>query len=29
MVTFAERLKEERIKRGLTQTELRKALYLG
>lgn len=29
MVTFAERLKEERIKRGLTQTELAKALYLG
>lgn len=29
MATFADRLKEERIKRGLTQTELAKALYLG
>ena len=29
MVTFAERLKEDRIKRGLKQTELAKALYLG
>lgn len=29
MATFADRLKEERIHKGLTQTELAKTLYLG
>lgn len=29
MATFADRLKEERIQKNLTQTELAKTLYLG
>ncbi len=29
MAAFADRLKEERIQKGLTQTELAKTLYLG
>ena len=29
MATFADRLKDERLKKGLTQTELAKTLFLG
>ncbi len=29
MAAFADRLKEERVQKGLTQTELAKTLYLG
>lgn len=29
MATFSDRLKDERIKKGLTQTELAKTLFLG